>query len=84
MAESDVNPIDPTERLTRAPRCTATAKSTGERCRNPAKRGWAVCRVHGAGGGAPCGEAHPNYRHGMRTVEMLRVRALVQMLSRPV
>lgn len=43
-----------------AKRCTATAKSTGERCQNPAVTGWDVCRVHGAGtpkndatGGAP-------------------------------
>lgn len=43
-----------------AKRCTATAKSTGERCQNPAVKGWDVCRVHGAGtpkddatGGAP-------------------------------
>jgi hypothetical protein len=43
-----------------ASRCTATAKSTGERCQNPAVQGWDVCRMHGAGspkngttGGAP-------------------------------
>jgi len=43
-----------------AKRCTATAKSTGERCQNPAVTGWDVCRMHGAGtpkddatGGAP-------------------------------
>jgi hypothetical protein len=43
-----------------ANRCTATAKSTGERCKNSAVEGWDVCRFHGAGspknettGGAP-------------------------------
>jgi hypothetical protein len=43
-----------------AKQCTATAKSTGERCKNPAVTGWDVCRMHGAGtpkedatGGAP-------------------------------
>jgi hypothetical protein len=43
-----------------AQQCTATAKSTGERCQNPAVEGWDVCRFHGAGspknettGGAP-------------------------------
>jgi len=43
-----------------AKQCTATAKSTGERCQNPAVSGWDVCRLHGAGspkegttGGAP-------------------------------
>jgi len=28
-------------------RCTATAKSTGERCKNPAIPGGTVCRFHG-------------------------------------
>jgi len=27
--------------------CTATAKSTGKRCKNPARPGAAVCRFHG-------------------------------------
>lgn len=35
---------------------TATAKSTGQRRRNPSKQNWNVCRLHGAGGGAPRGE----------------------------
>ncbi len=38
-----------------APRCHATAKHTGERCRNAAAKGWKVCRFHGARGGAPKG-----------------------------
>ncbi len=29
--------------------CKATAKNTGERCQNPAVKGWDVCRHHGAG-----------------------------------
>lgn len=57
--KGDDNPIDPIERLRNAPRCTATAKSTGMRCKCPAVRGWTVCRVHGAGGGALRGVAHP-------------------------
>ena len=70
----DANPIDPIQRLREAPRCTATAKSTGQRCRNPSKRGWTVCRLHGAGGGAPRGKARPNYKHGMRTLEWVEFR----------
>jgi hypothetical protein len=31
-------------------RCTAKAKSTGERCQNPRVRGKGICRLHGAGG----------------------------------
>jgi hypothetical protein len=72
------NLMNPTERLKCAPRCTAKAKHSGERCRAPAVRGWRVCRVHGAGGGAPRGSAHPNFRHGGRSravVEMRRIAA---------
>jgi hypothetical protein len=35
-----------------APRCTAKSKRTGKPCRAPAVRGWKVCRMHGARGGA--------------------------------
>lgn len=81
MAKIDVNPMDPVERLRAAPRCTARAKRSGERCRCPAVNGWTVCRLHGAGGGAPAGPAHPNYRHGLRTREMQAIRALARALT---
>jgi hypothetical protein len=81
MKKSDANPIDPVQRLRNAPRCTAVAKSTRERCKCPSRRGWSVCRVHGAGGGAPQGTGHPNYRHGLRAVEMKEMRSLVSLLS---
>lgn len=35
--------------LSDAKQCTATAKRTGRRCRNPAVTGYDVCRLHGAG-----------------------------------
>ena len=74
--KSDGNLIDPVQRLRNAPRCTAMAKSTRQRCRNPSKQLWNVCRLHGAGGGAPSGSQHPNYRHGMRTQIMEEIRQL--------
>ncbi len=41
-----------------------------------------VCRAHGVGGGAPRGPAHPNYRYGMRSREMMDVRRLASYLNR--
>ena len=63
-------------------RCRARAKSTEQRCRNPSKQGWNVCRLHGAGGGAPSGSAHPNYKHGLRTKQMEEIRRLVSVLDK--
>src|SRR4051794_34461028 len=63
-----------------APRCHATSKSTGLPCQAPAVRGWKVCRYHGAGGGAPRGEAHGMYRHGRRTIEAEEQRRAIKQL----
>jgi hypothetical protein len=82
MMKNDSNPKDPTQRLRDAPRCTATAKRTGQSCQAPAVRGWRVCRIHGAGGGAPPGPTHPNYRHGLRSREMHIVRQMISGLSK--
>jgi hypothetical protein len=82
MNKSDENPINPVQRLRNAPRCRATAKSTGQRCQCPSKQGWNVCRLHGAGGGAQSGSAHPNYRHGLRSQELRRIRQLASFLRR--
>lgn len=65
-----------------APRCSAKSKRTGLTCKSPAVRGWAVCRMHGARGGAKPGKAHPNYQHGERSRESLSLRALVNTLCR--
>lgn len=77
--KSDGNPM---QKAHAAPRCTAHAKRTGCLCKNPAVRGWRVCRMHGAGGGQPSGSKHPNYRHGMRTKEMETLRRLASLLGR--
>ena len=65
--KSDANPMQSAHA---APRCAAHSKRSGFLCKNPAVRGWAVCRMHGAGGGARCGLVHPNYRHGLRSAKM--------------
>ncbi len=68
-----------------SPRCTAHSKRTGNPCHNPAVRGWSVCRMHGARGGAPKGKRNGAYRHGGYTQEVLAasqyVRALVRLLK---
>lgn len=65
-----------------APRCTAKSKRTGLPCKSPAVRGWKVCRMHGAGGGANPGKAHPNYQHGERSIEAVALRALIAEITR--
>jgi hypothetical protein len=75
-----------------APRCTATSKRTGARCKAPAMRGWTVCRFHGARGGGPKGARNGRYRHGRdsqetideyrRLLELLRPRS-ADVLGRP-
>jgi hypothetical protein len=54
-----------------AKRCHAKAKSTGQRCNNPAAYGMPVCRLHGARKKSTVctGADHWNYRHGQETLE---------------
>jgi hypothetical protein len=82
MVKVDDNLTSPVQRLRDAPRCAAKAKRTGERCRCPAVRGWRVCRVHGAGGGAPRGSRHGMWKHGARSMEAIEMRALAMALRR--
>jgi uncharacterized protein YjcR len=49
-------------------RCRAKSKRSGLRCQAPAKRGTSVCRMHGAGGGAPRGNRNA-LKHGDFTAE---------------
>ena len=62
--ESDGNPMHSAHL---APRCHAKAKRTGQACKAPARNGWKVCRMHGAGGGAPTGPANGAWAHGGRS-----------------
>ncbi|MGY3437908.1 MULTISPECIES: hypothetical protein [unclassified Marinovum] len=57
-----------------AARCTAKSKRSGLPCKSPAVRGWSVCRMHGARGGAAPGRDHPNYRHGARSQDATALR----------
>jgi len=57
--------------------CVARAKSTKQRCLNPAAFGCQTCRLHGARRQSSIkrGEQHPNYRHGMETLSAKRKRS---------
>ena len=66
----------------KSPRCGATSKRTGDRCKAPAVRGWTVCRFHGARGGGPRGERNGMYRHGLFTKEAMEERRLLRELLR--
>ena len=77
--KSDANPMQSAHA---SPRCTALSKRSGILCKNPAVRGWRVCRMHGAGGGQPAGKAHPSWRHGMRSKEIKELRRIVSVLGK--
>jgi hypothetical protein len=68
--------------MLKAKRCQARSKRTGKPCQSPAVRGWNVCRMHGAGGGAPKGKRNGNYRHGDRTAEAVVTRRVIGDLLR--
>ena len=36
-------------------------------------RGWKVCQMHGARGGAPKGKRSGNYKHGARSMETIEL-----------
>jgi hypothetical protein len=62
-------------------RCHAKSKRSGKRCGSPAVRGHSVCRMHGAGGGAPKGNKNA-LKHGDFTAESLAVKKQVHALAR--
>jgi hypothetical protein len=62
--ESSANPMQSAHD---AQRCHAKAKTSGNRCNAPAVTGWKVCRMHGAGSGAPTGSKNGAWKHGDRS-----------------
>lgn len=65
-----------------SPRCTATSKRTRKPCRAAAVRGWAVCRFHGARGGAPRGARNGAYKNGDHTKEAIEAQRVIRELIR--
>ena len=66
--KSEINPMHLP--MHQALRCRARSKRSGIQCRAPAVRGHSVCRMHGAGGGAPEGNRNA-LKHGEFTAEAL-------------
>jgi uncharacterized protein YjcR len=62
-------------------RCRAISKRSGLQCRAPAVKGYAVCRMHGAGGGAPKGNRNA-LKHGGFTAETFALKREIQALAR--
>jgi hypothetical protein len=74
--------INPMQSAHDAPRCKANARRTGTRCRAPAVRGYRVCRMHGAGDGAPESKGNGNFRHGRRTKEVIEASRLIAAIAK--
>ena len=65
----------------RALRCHAKSKRSGLQCRAPAVRGFDVCRMHGAGGGAPKGNQNA-LKHGEFAADTLTLKKEIAALAR--
>ena len=61
-------------------RCHPTSKRSGKPCRS-AVRGYSVCRMHGAGGGAPKGDKNA-LKHGLYTAKAIETQRMVADLTR--
>ena len=77
-----INPMQSPLPMHLSARCTARSKRTGLPCCAPAVSGWAVCRMHGARGGAPTGSRNGMYRHGQMTEEAMAERRAMSDLMR--
>ena len=66
--------------MRQALRCHAKSKRNGSPCQAPAMRGH-VCRMHGAGGGAPKGNRNA-LKHGGFTAEGLALKGQISALAR--
>jgi uncharacterized protein YjcR len=67
--------------MRQASRCHAKSKRSGLQCRAPAVQGSSVCRMHGAGGGAPKGNRNA-LKHGDFAAETLALKKEIAALAR--
>jgi uncharacterized protein YjcR len=57
------------------------SKRSGKRCQSPAVKGYEVCRMHGASGGAPKGNRNA-LKHGLYTPEAIEKRHVIAALTK--
>ena len=69
MSQSKKSDLKAVEAMQKALRCKAHSKRSGLPCKSPAVKGYNVCRMHGARGGAPSGKANGRFVHGSRTIQ---------------
>lgn len=72
--------INPMQSAHQALRCSAHSKRTGKPCRAPAVKGFKVCRMHGANGGAPMGKLNGRYTYGEHTKKAKDAHAKLRLL----
>jgi uncharacterized protein YjcR len=77
--KNEINPMQLAMHL--APRCKARSKRSGKPCRSPAVTGFNVCRMHGAGGGAPIANRNA-LKHGEFTRKAIAMRREIAELIR--
>jgi hypothetical protein len=65
----------PSMHLYGAKQCTANSKRTKQRCKNPAAYGCRTCKVHGSRKNILSGKAHPNWKHGRRTIRAQKLQS---------
>ncbi len=82
MTKSAHNPMHSMQKAHEAPRCRARSKRTKLPCKNPAVKGWRVCRMHGARGGSQSGKLSASYKHGGATKEIKAMRKEIAQIVR--
>jgi hypothetical protein len=76
LLKNNNKPLD----LSTLPRCQAKAKSTRERCGNPAMKGKRVCYIHGGKSpGAPAGNQNA-LKYGYYTKESIAERKYIRQI----
>ena len=80
--KNDADPMRPTQGSRAPPVCAARSKRTGEPCRGAGGARRPGLPDARRGGGGPEGQRNGAWRHGGRSREVVRLRALVRALGK--